>query len=125
MNKRHLTTDEGSVTAEYAVLIPTAVLLLAGAVNAIAFGAHQVRLEEAAAASARQLARGEDHSTVTSTVHHMSSEDTTITMDATGEWATVELTRTAPGPIGWLNLMDLQAQAHSPNQWVTPPQGNS
>jgi len=52
--------DRGSVTAEFAVALPAVVLVIALGVGALAAGARQVRLQDAAADAARILARGDD-----------------------------------------------------------------
>lgn len=58
-NKR--TFDErGAVTAELAVTLPAVAVLVAVLIGAIMSGAAQVRLEHAAAQSARLAARGEE-----------------------------------------------------------------
>lgn len=52
--------DRGSVTAEFAVVLPAIVLVLLLGVGALGAGARQVRLQDAAADAARLVARGED-----------------------------------------------------------------
>ncbi|MEE1621347.1 TadE family type IV pilus minor pilin [Zafaria sp. Z1313] len=52
-------SERGSSTAETAVLLPAVALLLVVVLAAGAVGSTQVRLEEAARAAARELARGE------------------------------------------------------------------
>ncbi|WP_460772301.1 TadE family type IV pilus minor pilin [Microbacterium sp. GXF7504] len=52
--------DRGSVTAEFAVTLPAVLLVVVLGVGALAAGARQVRLQDAAADAARLLARGED-----------------------------------------------------------------
>ncbi|SDQ84587.1 TadE family type IV pilus minor pilin [Microbacterium sp. cf332] len=52
--------DRGSVTAEFAVVVPAAVLVVLLAVAALAAAGTQIRLEHAAAQAARLVARGED-----------------------------------------------------------------
>ena len=56
-----LRRDEGgSVTAEFAIVVPAALLVILLAVAALAAAGTQIRLEHAAAQAARLLARGED-----------------------------------------------------------------
>lgn len=52
--------DRGSVTAEFAVVLPAIVLVVSLGVGALAAGARQVRLQDAAADAARLVARGDD-----------------------------------------------------------------
>lgn len=113
--------DAGSATAEYAVLLPAAALVLAATVNIAAIGIQQVRMEEAAAAAARQLARGEDQSTIAATVQTMAGSDTTLGTSVSGEWASVHLTKAAPGPASWLPGFQLEAEGHAPQQWTVHP----
>lgn len=49
----------GSVTAEFATAIPAVLLVLACCLAGLQLGAQQVRLQDAASATARSLARGE------------------------------------------------------------------
>jgi Flp pilus assembly protein TadG len=58
--RRRRLGDRGSVTAEFAVVLPAIVLVVTLGVGALAAGARQVRLEDAAADAARIIARGDD-----------------------------------------------------------------
>lgn len=51
--------DRGSATAEFAVVVPPVILLLALTVGSLAAAGQQVRLEQAAAQAARLAAREE------------------------------------------------------------------
>jgi hypothetical protein len=51
--------DRGSATAEFAVVVPTVVLLIALTAGSLAAAGRQVRLEQGAAQAARVAARGE------------------------------------------------------------------
>ena len=52
-------TERGSVTAEFAAVIPAVLLVLACCLAGLQLAGQQLRLQDAAAASARSLARGE------------------------------------------------------------------
>lgn len=52
--------DRGSVTAEFAIVLPVLVLLIAFGVGALGATSARVRLEDAAADAARLVARGDD-----------------------------------------------------------------
>ena len=52
--------DRGSVTAEFAIVLPVLVLLIAFGVGALSATSARVRLEDAAADAARLVARGDD-----------------------------------------------------------------
>ena len=51
--------DRGSVTAEFAVVVPAVLLVVALTAGSLAAAGRQVRLEQAAAQAARLAARGE------------------------------------------------------------------
>lgn len=51
--------DRGSVAAEFAVVLPAVILVLALGMGALGTGARHVRLQDAAADAARLVARGE------------------------------------------------------------------
>jgi hypothetical protein len=52
--------DEGSITAEFAVVLPAVVLVLGCCLGAVQVVGQQVRMTDAAAGAARVLARGDD-----------------------------------------------------------------
>jgi hypothetical protein len=68
MNGYRLSDDRGSVVAEFAVALPAVALVLLLGIGALAAGARQVRLEDAAADAARLAARGESWSRVEATI---------------------------------------------------------
>jgi hypothetical protein len=51
--------DRGTVTAEFAVVLPAVVLVLACALGALQLGAQQLRLQAAVGGAARLLGRGD------------------------------------------------------------------
>ncbi len=51
--------QRGSVTAEFAAVMPVVVLVLAACLAAAQLGVHHLRLQDAAAQAARALARGD------------------------------------------------------------------
>ena len=53
------TRDRGSVTAEFAAVIPAVMLVLAASLACMQLGSQQLRLQDAAAITARALARGD------------------------------------------------------------------
>ncbi|MGV8877009.1 MAG: TadE family type IV pilus minor pilin [Rhodoglobus sp.] len=65
---RQLGGQRGSVTAEFALALPSVVLVLACCVASVQLAGVQVRVQDAAAAAARSLARGESVATVAATV---------------------------------------------------------
>ncbi len=111
----------GSVTAEFAVILPVVVLVIAMLINVIAVGMHQSNMHQAAAIAARQLARGEATGTITTSVTNMTTSSTQVSTSAAGQWVSVELTSPVPGPLGLLPDLELTAQAKAPNQWTATP----
>ena len=111
----------GSVTAEFAVILPVVVLVVALLINIIAVGMQQSKLHQAAAVAARQLARGESTATITSAVTNMTTASTQVLTSTSGTWASVELTSPVPGPLGLFPALELSAQAKAPNQWTVSP----
>lgn len=111
----------GSVTAEFAVILPVVVLVIAMLVNVIVIGMHQSSLHQAASVAARQLARGEAPEAINTSVANMTSATTNVATSAAGQWATVELTSPVPGPLGLIPSIELTAQAKAPNQWTVEP----
>lgn len=111
----------GSVTAEFAVILPVVVLVIAMLINVVAVGMHQSKLHQAAAVAARQLARGESSGTITTAVTNMTTSSTQVSTSISEEWANVELTSPVPGPLGLLPTLELTAQAKAPNQWIASP----
>lgn len=110
-----LREDQGSATAETAIVLPVvvamvAVLLVAG----LGIGA-QVRLESAARGAARELARGEDPGTAAEIARRLGGEGTTVSIGGDGSWVRVEARRTyranAPllGGARWELRADAQA----------------
>ena len=57
---RPVDDDRGSVTAEFAVVLPAVLLCLALCLGAVQAAAQQVRLVDTAASAARLLGRGDD-----------------------------------------------------------------
>ena len=111
----------GSVTAEFAVILPVVVLVIAMLVNIIAVGIQQSQLHQAAAVAARQLARGESPATITTSVTAMTTPSTQVSTSISDQWASVDLTSPVPGPLGLLPTFEITAQAKAPNQWTVTP----
>ncbi|HWU58875.1 MAG TPA: TadE family type IV pilus minor pilin [Microbacteriaceae bacterium] len=62
-------SDTGSVTAEFATLVPAVLLVLAFCLGAVQVVAQQVRMTDAAADGARSLARGDSEARAAARVH--------------------------------------------------------
>ena len=114
-------SSAGSVTAEFAVILPVVVLIIAMLINVIVMGMHQSKLHQAASAAARQLARGEEQGAIGMSVSNMTSTQTQVSTSVSGQWATVELSSPVPGPLGLIPSIELTAEAKAPNQWTVEP----
>jgi TadE-like protein len=101
----------GAVTAEFAVALPAVVLLLALLLAGAAAGVTQLRLEEAARAGARALARGEDAAAVDGIVRRLAGESAGAVVASDGEWLSVVVSARVPGAVGSLLPWTLSARA--------------
>ena len=104
-------TMTGAVTAEFAVALPAVLLLLALLLSGAAAGVTQLRLEEAAHAGARALARGEDPAAVEGTVRTLAGASATVSVAADGEWLSVTVADRVGGPMGATVPWTLTARA--------------
>ncbi len=77
------------MTAEFAVALPAVLLVLGLLLAGSAAGLTQLRLEEAARAGARALARGEDAAAVSGIVRQLAGDSARATVAADGGWISV------------------------------------
>ncbi|KQR65566.1 pilus assembly protein TadE [Arthrobacter sp. Leaf337] len=103
--------DRGAVTAEFAVALPAVLLLLALLLAGSAAGITQLRLEEAARAGARALARGEDAGAVEGIVRQLAGASASSSVVADGEWVSVTVSGRVSGPVGSIVPWTLSARA--------------
>lgn len=101
----------GAVTAEFAVALPAVLLLLALLLAGSAAGVTQLRLEEAARAGARALARGDDAAAVDVIVRRLAGNAAASTVASDGEWLSVTVSGRVPGAVGSLLPWTLSARA--------------
>lgn len=107
--------DRGSATAETAIVLPVVVLMvLVVLVTGAGFGT-QVRLENAARAGAREMARGEDQGAAAATAERIGGEGTSVHISTDGAWVRVDVTRTLSMDSGALSgaSWELSADAES------------
>lgn len=90
----------GTVTAEFAVALPSVMVLLAMLLAGVAAGMTQLRIEEGARAGARALARGDGPAAVERTVRTVAGSSATASVAADGEWLSVTVADRVPGPLG-------------------------
>lgn len=103
--------DRGAVTAEFAVALPAVLLLLALLLAGSAAGITQLRLEEAARAGARALARGDDAGAVEGIVRQLAGASASSSVAAEGEWLSVTVSGRVSGPVGSIVPWTLSARA--------------
>ncbi len=99
----------GSVTAELAVALPVLVLLLGALLGTATVGVAQLRLEEAARAGAREIARGEAGASVEATVRRLAGPGAGLEVAGDGDWTSVTVTTRVQGP--FLDLLAVRLSA--------------
>ena len=108
-----LAGERGAVTAEYAVLLPAAVLMLVAVLLAGAAAVQQVRNQDAAASAARVLARGDGEAAARDAAARMAGDGADVRLETGDGWATVTVTHAGPG---FLAGALLSAEASAPLQ---------
>jgi hypothetical protein len=103
----------GAVTAEFAVALPAVLLLLAMLLAGSAAGVTQLRLEDAARAGARALARGEDAAAVNGIVRKLAGPSASAAVVPGAEWMSVTVSDRAAGPLGHMVPWTLTASAEA------------
>lgn len=102
-------TESGSSTAETAVLLPAVALLLTLVVSAGVIGGEQIRIQQAASASARELARGTPAGEATATAQRIGGNNITVTLGSGGAYEKVHISSIIKIPL--LGDLVLSAQA--------------
>lgn len=113
--------ETGAVTAEYAVLLPVIAFVLVAVLLAGAAAVQQVRGQDAAAAAARILARGDGEAAARDAVVRMAGQDATLTHTAADGWVSVAVAQAGPGPLAWADALTLTAHAAAPEQHPGTP----
>lgn len=105
--------DGGAVTAELAVVLPGVtlilVLLLTGGLAAIT----QLRIDEAARAAARSLARGEQESVAAGEARRLAGNGATVTVSSKDGFGRAVVETTVPGPLGAVLPIQLRARTET------------
>jgi len=89
--------ERGSVTAEFAAVIPAVILVLLLCLGGVQVGGQQVRLADAAAQAARSLARGDGLDQATSLARQLVG-DAVVSVDQRGSAVCARLS--APAALG-------------------------
>ncbi|MBJ2120183.1 pilus assembly protein TadE [Arthrobacter sp. MSA 4-2] len=92
-----------------AVALPVLVLLLGVLLGAATVGVAQLRLEEAARAGAREIARGETRASVEATVRRLAGPGAGLDVAGDGGWTSVTVATQVQGP--FLNLLEIRLSA--------------
>jgi Flp pilus assembly protein TadG len=89
--------ERGSVTAEFAALVPAVLLVLAFGIGAVEVVVQQARLTDAAADAARSLARGDSRAVADAHVAEAVGA-TSFSVERGGDYVCVEVGQPARGP---------------------------
>lgn len=123
-NGSRKTKNRGAVTAEFAVALPAVMMLLTMLLAGSAAGVTQLRLEEAARAGARALARGEDPAAIDVIVRKLAGGSASSVVDTGGEWLSVTVSVRMAGPMGnvvpWTLTAKAEARAETAESTRTP-----
>lgn len=120
--------ERGSATAEFAVILPCIVLLLAVLLGAASCGAAAVRVEEAARVAARALARGDSPERAVQAARQIAGEEADVRIGAADAvpgqegqagaagTSTVRVSVAAPGILGQWSDWRIDATATAPRE---------
>ncbi|MBA2700059.1 MAG: pilus assembly protein [Nocardioidaceae bacterium] len=114
--------DDGTVTAEAAIVLPLVTAFALVLVWMISVGVAQVRVVDAARDAARALARGDEESAATQAAHRTAPAQATVTTDESGGTVTVTVTSHQEAP-RWLlvPLPGITVDASATVQLEEPP----
>ena len=104
--------ERGTVTAEFAVVLPALVLVLILVVGAGVIGIAQVRVYEAARAGAREAARGEPVHDIEKAAKRKAGPGSTVTVSQGGAFAKVHVKTTLPKALHPI-MKDVEASAEA------------
>ncbi|GAA3913056.1 TadE family type IV pilus minor pilin [Microbacterium invictum] len=90
--------ERGSVTAEFAVIVPAVVMIIVLTVATLAGASRQIRLEQAAAQAARLASRGETDARVHAALAQVGG-DATVRMSDDGDLVCAEARVSVPVPL--------------------------
>jgi Flp pilus assembly protein TadG len=90
---------DGSVTAEFAVLLPAVVVMLAMVLAAASAGVAKLRCIDAARSAARLAARHESASTALAAAHSAAPGGASVGLSAVGDLVRVQVSTQVPLPL--------------------------
>jgi TadE-like protein len=91
--------DDGMVTAEFAVTLPTVAVVLVAAITALLAVSTQMRCTDAAATAARLLARGEPAEVAASAAHAIAGAEATVHFSTSAGLVRVDVRAPADLPL--------------------------
>jgi len=112
------TGEGGMVTAEFAVVLPAVVLVLALSLGAMGLALDQIRCVDAARAGARAASRGDSYAAVTQIARRAAPSQALVSMTTSGDLVLVSVVsapRVAAGLLpGWLSAGSTASAAREP-----------
>lgn len=105
--------DEGTATAEFAVVMPAVVFLLVVLTGAAAIGFTQLRAFDAARSAAREIARGEPPAAVIAEAKKHAGEASDVVISREGGYSTVRVSIRLPSLIVFMDEVDAAAIART------------
>ncbi|NDK31731.1 TadE family type IV pilus minor pilin [Nesterenkonia haasae] len=112
-------SERGSVTAEFALVIPGVVIVLLLVVSLAMQGAARIALEDGARAAARELARGEPAAVAEKVARDTAGDEVTVSVTSVGTYTHVVLTQ----PVRVLGMIELnseqEAEAYARTEHLT------
>lgn len=96
-------SERGSVTAEFAAVVPAVLVVLACCLAGMQVAGQQVRLQDAAAIAARSIARGETDAAAVGRAHQLAPHASLATATS-GDLQCVTLSERADGPAELLQI---------------------
>jgi len=112
---RRKEAQHGAVTAELAVAMPAAAIVLAALLTGAAAGLTQLRLEEAAGAAARLVMRG-DSGKAAAAVTRLAGDGAVMEVSESGEWIHIRVESALRAPLLDLLPITLAAEASAPQE---------
>ena len=109
------------MTAEFAVALPAVLLVLGLLLAGSAAGLTQLRLEEAARAGARALARGEGPASVTGVVRKLAGDSARVSVASDAGWLSVTVSGTVHGAVASMVPWTLTARAWTRSESTDAP----
>jgi len=106
-----LADERGSSTAELAVLLPSIAVMLSLVLALGSLGSQQIRVQQAASAVARELARGEQPSQARAAGTRLAGADAHFDIGVDGQLGTVQVAKSVQLPV--LGPITVRGQAQA------------